>query len=183
VFVALFIVLPFVELALIVASADAVGILTTFVALVAFSLAGGWLMKREGLAVWRRANTELGAGRVPTKELLDGAMVLAGGALLLIPGFLTDFMGLLLLIPPVRALLRPLALAWMARRAARAVRTTTFRVDPMTGRAQGFDPRDFGAPGTGDMPFGGSPTATHRPDEAKVIRVDVHRPDAIDPGR
>lgn len=185
--VALFLVLPFVELALIVAAADSFGLGATFVALILFSVAGGWLMRREGWAVWNRANEELAAGRVPTTQLLDGAMVLGGGALLLTPGFLTDFVGLMLLLPPVRALLRPLALRAMARRATvsmgRARVTGVWMGGDGTG-AGGFpggyvdaDATETGRPGTTDAP---APTA-------RVIRVEPLRPDegpdALEPGR
>lgn len=116
-----FMALPLAELAVIDASADAFGLGWTFVALVGFSLLGGWLMRREGTSIWRRANEELSMGRVPARQLLDGALVMAGGALLLTPGFITDAAGLALLFPPTRALLRPVLLGVMARRATRVV--------------------------------------------------------------
>ena len=112
-----FVIVPLVELALVVAAADTFGLGTTLFFLLAFSIAGAWLVRREGVAVWRRANEEIAAGRPPARELLDGAMILGGGALLLTPGFLTDFVGLFLLLPPTRAVLRPLVMRSMARRA------------------------------------------------------------------
>jgi UPF0716 protein FxsA len=166
--VALFVVLPFVELALIVAAADSFGLGVTFLALILFSVAGGWLMRREGWAVWRRANEELGAGRVPTTHLLDGAMVLGGGALLLTPGFLTDAVGLLLLLPPSRALLRPLVLRAMTRRiraSAGRARVTGVWVG---GRGPGFPGRVVDAEAT----EAGRPAAS-----ARVVRVEPLRPD------
>lgn len=137
VLVALFVALPFAELAVIVAAADAIGLGWTFLALIAMSVAGAWLVRREGSAIWRRANDELRAGRMPARELLDGALALLGGALLLTPGFITDALGLVLLFPPTRALLRPLVVAFMARR-ARSVVVVTSQVgdDTATG-----DPR------------------------------------------
>lgn len=121
----LFVVVPLAELAVVVAAAESFGLGVTLVALLAFSVAGAWLMKREGVAVWRRANQELAAGRPPAKEMVDGAMILAGGALLLTPGFITDFVGLMLLMPPVRAAIRPFALRAMARRASSVVEAAT----------------------------------------------------------
>lgn len=116
-----FLALPLAELAVMVASADAFGLGWTFVALIGFSLLGGWLMRREGSSIWRRTNEELSMGRVPTSQLLDGALVMAGGALLLTPGFITDAVGLAMLFPPTRALLRPVLLGLMARRVTRVV--------------------------------------------------------------
>lgn len=145
--VVLFLVLPFAELALIVASADAIGLGWTLLLLVAFSVSGALMMRHEGASVWRRLNAELAAGRSPTASLVDGTMVLAGGALLLTPGFLTDAVGLLLILPPTRGALRPLLLRRLARRAERAARSggfafvsatvvdaTSSPVDPAAGR-------------------------------------------------
>ena len=122
VLLALLLALPFIEIWAAFAVAGQIGGLLTFVLLVAMSALGVVLLKREGASVWRRANTEMAAGRVPTGALLDGVMVLVGGTLLVIPGFVTGVVGLLLLLPPVRTLLRPALLAWMTARAARAVR-------------------------------------------------------------
>jgi len=122
VLLAVFLVVPFAELAVIVGVADTVGLGATFLALVLFSVAGAMLLRQQGFVLWRRANEELARGRVPATELMDGAMVLGGGALLLTPGFLTDLFGLTLLLPPTRALLRPLFRRAMQRRVQR--RTT-----------------------------------------------------------
>ncbi|MCB1271744.1 MAG: FxsA family protein [Microthrixaceae bacterium] len=123
--VALFIGLPFAELAVIVGAADAFGLGWTFLALVGFSVLGGWLVRREGSAIWSRANAELAAGRMPTNEVLEGAVVLRGGALLMSRGFITDAVGLLVMFPPTRALVRPLVVRVMAKRAAWTVRVET----------------------------------------------------------
>ncbi|MEX0790867.1 MAG: FxsA family protein, partial [Actinomycetota bacterium] len=70
------------------------------------SIAGGILAKREGLAVWTRFRATLARGEVPSTELIDGVLVLFGAALLLTPGFLTDVLGLVLLVPVSRAAVR-----------------------------------------------------------------------------
>jgi len=70
------------------------------------SVAGAWLAKREGTGVWRRLNQQVNAGKVPGTELLDAFLILLAGALLLTPGFLTDILAIVLLIPPTRALVR-----------------------------------------------------------------------------
>ncbi len=115
--------LAVVELWVAVLVADQIGVLWTLVAIIAMSATGVFLLKRQGRGVWREANAEAASGRVPTRQLLDGAMVIVGGLLLFVPGFVTGVIGLLLLTPPIRALLRPVLLAWMTSRAAQAMRT------------------------------------------------------------
>jgi UPF0716 protein FxsA len=117
---ALFLIVPVLELWTVVVVADAIGAGWTILALAGLSLLGIVLARREGLAVWRRANAEVAAGRVPTRSLVDGAVGLLGACLLIVPGFLTAAAGLLLLLPPTRALVRPSVIRWMERRAARA---------------------------------------------------------------
>src|SRR5918999_6009357 len=98
--------MPIVELAVIVQVAEEIGVLETLAVLVAISIAGAWLLKQQGLATWRSLQATMARGQVPTKEATDGALILFGGALLLTPGFVTDAFGLLLLLPPTRALLK-----------------------------------------------------------------------------
>jgi UPF0716 protein FxsA len=124
VFAVLFILYTLAELAAVIFVAKAIGVLATLLLLLVFSLAGAWLAKREGLAAWRRFQFATAEGRVPTREVADGAMVLLAGALLLVPGFLTDVLGLLLLIPATRALARRLVPVLAARRMARRSRIT-----------------------------------------------------------
>jgi UPF0716 protein FxsA len=102
----LFLVLPIAELFVIIQVGHVVGLVDTLALLVLISVAGAWLVKREGLSVLRRARAQLDAGFVPGRELIDGSLILLAGALMLTPGFLTDVVGLLLLLPPVRAGLR-----------------------------------------------------------------------------
>jgi UPF0716 protein FxsA len=92
------------------------GVLDTLVLLVLISVVGAWLAKREGLGVLRRIRQQLDLGRVPGAELVDGFLVLFAGALLLTPGFLTDCLALLLLLPPVRAAVRRVLRRWLAGR-------------------------------------------------------------------
>lgn len=99
-----FIVVPLVELGIIIQVGQLIGAAPTILALLAVSLVGAWLVRREGTRAWRRFTEALRSGRVPADEVLEGAMVLFGGALLLTPGFATDTFGLLLMVPPVRAL-------------------------------------------------------------------------------
>lgn len=99
----LLLVVPVIELFLIVVVADRIGGLNTFALLILISVVGAVLLKREGLAAWRRVQTAIREGRVPADEVADGALILFGGALLLTPGFFTDAIGLLFLIPGPRA--------------------------------------------------------------------------------
>jgi UPF0716 protein FxsA len=95
-----------VELYVILQVGQAIGVLPTIAVLIADSVLGSVLMRSQGRAVWRRFNDALAAGRPPAREVLDGALVIFGGALLLTPGFVTDITGLLLLLPPTRAIVR-----------------------------------------------------------------------------
>jgi len=80
------------------------------------SILGSLLLRSQGRAVWRRFRQASGRGQVPHREVMDGALVILGGALLLTPGFITDIVGLLLLIPPTRAVARRILTRALARR-------------------------------------------------------------------
>jgi len=108
--VIIFIVMPIVELAVLIQVGQAIGVLNTIGLLLLVSFVGAWLVKREGMGVWRRFRQQVETGHVPGKELADGVMILFAGALLMTPGFVTDVLGILLLLPPVRAFLRVTAL-------------------------------------------------------------------------
>src|SRR3954471_10258403 len=104
--VVLFVVVPIAELYVIIQVGEAIGALPTIALLVADSILGSMLMRSQGRTAWRRFNAALTEGRIPHREVLDGALVIFGGALLLTPGFLTDVLGVLLLLPPTRAIVR-----------------------------------------------------------------------------
>jgi UPF0716 protein FxsA len=110
--VLLFLAVPVVELAVIIKVGEALGVWDTLALLLLISLVGAWLVRRQGLAVMRSAQEELAQGRMPGVALADGVLVLAAGGLLLVPGFVTDAIGLLLLLPPMRAGVR----RWLRRR-------------------------------------------------------------------
>jgi UPF0716 protein FxsA len=130
-----FILIPLAELAVLIAVGDVIGLVPTLVLLLAVSVAGAWLAKREGMAAWRRFQFALADGRMPTVEVADGAMILLAGALLLTPGFLSDVAGILLLLPPTRAMARRLA----PRLAARRLRRSGRRVVIVDGTARPAD--------------------------------------------
>src|SRR3954452_7250049 len=113
--VLLFIVLPIAEIYVIIKVGEAIGVLPTIALLIVDGFVGAALARSQGRAAWARFNQALAEGRVPARETLDGAMIIVGGAFLLAPGFITDAIGLLLLLPPSRALLRG-TIARLARR-------------------------------------------------------------------
>jgi UPF0716 protein FxsA len=117
VLLALFIVVPLAELYVIIKVGEAIGLVPTLALLLADSVLGSMLLRAQGRAVWRRFNEALGSGRMPHREVIDGVLVIFGGAFLLTPGFLTDIVGVVLLVPPTRALVR----RWLARRLRRRV--------------------------------------------------------------
>ncbi len=121
----LFILVPVIELYVMVQVAHLIGVLPTIALVMIVSAAGAWLCKREGIGLYRRIEREIGAGQVPGASLVDGFLVLFAGALLLTPGFVTDFLGLCLLLPPVRFAVRSVLARSFARKAQRAMRDGT----------------------------------------------------------
>ena len=102
----LFLGVPLVELYVLIQVGQEIGALWTIVLLVLVSVIGAWLAKREGFGVWLRMQDQVAAGRMPGIELVDAFLILLAGALLLTPGFVTDLLAIVLLIPPGRALVR-----------------------------------------------------------------------------
>ncbi len=126
--VLLLIVWPLAELYVVIRVAEAIGILVTVLALIVSWPLGVWLIRAEGRAAWRRLAEAVAAGRPPAREVLDGALIVAGGVLLIVPGFITDGLGLLLLAPPTRALARTAIVRNFQSRAM--VRATRFGGGP-----------------------------------------------------
>ena len=111
------------ELYVIVQVAGAIGALETIALLVVMSILGVWLVKRAGMGLLLRMQAQASRGRVPTDELIDGPLLLLAGLLILIPGFITDVAGLLLILPPTRALIRKLFRGTVAARVASGATT------------------------------------------------------------
>jgi UPF0716 protein FxsA len=102
---AAFVVVPLLELYVILElAAPTIGLPQTIAVLLGVSVAGAALVRHEGVRAWRRFREALAQSRIPAEEVVDGALVLVGGTLLLTPGFITDVVGLLLVLPPTRAL-------------------------------------------------------------------------------
>jgi UPF0716 protein FxsA len=112
-----FIAVPFAELYVILeVVGPALGAPLTILLLAADSVLGAYLLKSQGRAVWRRFNNTLAEGRMPHQEVIDGVLVIFGGAFLITPGFLTDIVGILLLLPPTRVIFRRLVIRKLGRR-------------------------------------------------------------------
>ena len=132
---ALLIVLFIAELYVMVLVAGEIGVLNTVGLLILIAVFGIWLVKREGLAVLRRLRTTVDAGQVPHREVVDGFLIVVAGLLLIPPGFITDAAGLLLLLPPVRALIRVWLFKGFLRKGSFAIRF----VDGVAGRVDVYD--------------------------------------------
>jgi UPF0716 protein FxsA len=112
----LFAVVPVIEVYLLIKVGRLVGPLSTVAILLLISLVGAWLVRHQGFQILRRIQDELALGRLPAAELVDGALVLVGGVLLLTPGFFTDFLGLFFLIPASRSVLKRFLGLWLQSR-------------------------------------------------------------------
>lgn len=106
VFFVLFVALPLAEIYALIKIGSWLGVLPTIALLLIVSALGAVVVKREGLRVLRRMQEQVMAGRMPSNEILDGVCLVLAGLLLVVPGFVTDALGLVLLLPPFRALLR-----------------------------------------------------------------------------
>jgi UPF0716 protein FxsA len=114
--IVLFIVVPIAELYVIIQVGELIGVLPTLILLLADALLGSWLLKHQGRGAWRRFNEAIAARRFPGREVVDGVLIVVGGTLLLTPGFISDVVGVFLLLPPTRALARRLLRRWTVGR-------------------------------------------------------------------
>lgn len=115
-FLLLFIIIPALELWGIIEMGQQIGGLATFGLLLLTGFLGTWFIRVEGRRVWQQAQTQLQSGQVPGHTLLEGLCVLAGGILLMVPGFLSDIIGLTMLLPITRPLYRILLYRWLERK-------------------------------------------------------------------
>lgn len=111
-------VFALLEAMLLAKVAQLVGWGTTVLLVVATAMIGSMLLRRQGLATWMRLNQRMQQGEMPAAELVEGVLLLLGGVLLITPGFISDSLGLLLLLPPLR---KPLAALMMRRGVMQAV--------------------------------------------------------------
>ncbi|GGT01620.1 hypothetical protein GCM10010156_69440 [Planobispora rosea] len=178
-----FLVVPILEIWVLIQVGQVIGGWPTVALLLADSLFGAWIVRREGRRAWQSLQAALGQGRMPDRELADGAMIVAGGALLLTPGFLTDVAGFLLVLPFTRPLMRRLG-SWFFARRVRAL--------AKTGAGPGLG-MPFGAAGPAGSPFGpfgafdearrGRPGGSGPVIHGEVIDDDADGPVTRDPSR
>jgi UPF0716 protein FxsA len=95
-------VLPLAEIYLLLEVGSLIGALPTVVLVIFTAVLGSWLLRQQGFTTFRRFQESLARGEVPAYEIVEGPLILLGGLLLLTPGFITDVMGIVCLIPPLR---------------------------------------------------------------------------------
>ena len=102
----IFIIVPLMEILLLIEIGSRIGTLNTISIIIVTGILGGYMMRHQGFAILTNIRMDLSQGRMPTGELINGALVLVGGILLLTPGFFTDAVGFILLIPTTRGFVR-----------------------------------------------------------------------------
>jgi UPF0716 protein FxsA len=192
--VALFIIIPLAELYVIIQVGGAIGLAPTLILLLADAILGSMLLRQQGRAAWIRFNRALAENRLPHKEVFDGVLIIFGGALLITPGFITDIFGLVLLVPPTRAIVRGVSSRIVRRRMA--LGETIWGL----GRVGQRSPRERAAPGgpgpsappphdhASDEWFSwedpaGPPGGGPRPDDIEGTGHEVNDEDELPPGR
>ncbi|WP_169946060.1 FxsA family protein [Microbispora sp. H11081] len=167
-----FLLVPILEIWLLIRVGNVIGGWETVALLIADSILGAWLVRREGRRAWASLRTAVESGRVPDREFADGALIVAGAALLMTPGFLSDVFGIFMILP----FTRPIARRWMSWFLGRRVRSLAARSPyaPMFDGTAGFggaDPRGAGFGGGADA---GGPTGTRR---GRVVHGEVVQDD------
>ncbi len=191
--IVLFIVVPIAELYVIIQVGQWIGVLPTLALLLADAILGSMLLRHQGRSAWRRFNEALAQNRFPGKEVADGVMITVGGTLLVTPGFLSDIVGLTLLIPPTRALTRGFVTRFLGWRFKLVSGPAQWGYSKMGGRGGGSGTPPPGAD-AGQWPPSARPGS---PDfdvegEAREVPIDPkalpsngarHEDSADDPGR
>jgi len=165
-----FIVVPIVELYVIIQVGQAVGLWPTLFLLLLSAVLGAAMLRSQGRAVWRRFNDALTERRMPHREVLDGVLVILGGALLLTPGFVTDIFGLVLLIPPSRDLIRKFGSLFFFRRIQVGARAADWGFRRARGRRGGSS---AGGPSTASGPSASPPPRRPRPSKSYDVEGEA----------
>lgn len=150
--VLLILAMPIIEIWVAIQVGEVIGGWEALSLVVLLSAVGAFLLRREGLGVISRFQQRIAGGEIPTKELIDGAMIAVGGTLMVAPGFITAAVGLLLLFPPTRAILRTIVVVRYGQRMAMAAPG-----EPGFGPAGGARAAGFGGPFGPDGPAGQGP--------------------------
>jgi UPF0716 protein FxsA len=194
-----FIVVPIAELYVIIKIGGAIGVVPTLALLVADALLGSMLLRQQGRAAWVRFNRALAENRLPHKEVVDGVLIIFGGALLLTPGFITDVFGLVLLIPPTRAVVRRISMRIVRGRMSMEPRAATWTYGRARRRGGGRPAPDGPGQAPGGRPQGGPapddpfswedplrpPTRRSgpQPDDIEGTGQEIRDEDELPPGR
>jgi UPF0716 protein FxsA len=193
--VLIFILIPLAELYVIIQVGNAIGLIPTLVLLLLDALLGSMLLRHQGRAAWIQFNRALAENRLPHKEVFDGILVILGGALLLTPGFLTDIFGLVLLIPPTRAIVRSVMSRIVRRRMAMGATVWTIgrtqRGPRQRPASSSPGPGPTGQPPRGSVPDdlfdweeppAGPARGGPRPDDIEGTGHEVRDEDELPPG-
>ncbi|TKH03281.1 membrane protein FxsA [Peribacillus simplex] len=115
-FLMFIIAMPVVEIIVLLLSGNLIGFWPTLILIVATGLIGAYLAKRQGMETWKKAQEQIRYGMMPGNEIIDGICIFIGAALLLSPGLISDIMGLILVFPPTRNLLKPIVIRFIMNR-------------------------------------------------------------------
>ena len=107
---------PVIEIIILLLSGKVIGFWATLFALLLMGIVGAYLAKQQGLETLRRAQAQMNVGQLPGNEMINGLCIMIGGILLVLPGFITDLAGLLLILPPTRKLCKPLLMRWITKK-------------------------------------------------------------------
>jgi UPF0716 protein FxsA len=126
----IFVIVPVLEIWVLIEVGQVIGAWWTVALLLADAALGTWLVRREGRRTWRALRERVNGGRLPDRELADAALVLVGGTLLVTPGFLTDLVGVFLVLPFTRPVARRILAWFVARRFVALTREAGPQPDP-----------------------------------------------------
>ena len=157
---AVIVIAPIVEIAVLIAVGQQIGPAPTILLMLATSFLGAWLLRREGLRAWRAFRADVANQVPPGISATDGVLVLIGSGFMLVPGFVSDIIGLLLILPPTRRVARGIVMNLITRRLTPAAANSVFgprRVRARAGRPQPSSPDGSASPGGSASPNGAGP--------------------------
>jgi UPF0716 protein FxsA len=189
----LFIVVPLVELYVIIQIGGSIGVVPTLLLLLIDSIIGSILLRSQGRGAWVAFNRALAENRMPAKEVFDGILIIFGGALLLTPGFITDIFGLILLIPPTRAIVRTFSRRFVVARFTMGPRAAMWGAGQVRDRGRRQRQPDQAQPPPGSPPRRGrrpvaedfdwtTPAPGPRPDDIDGSAHEVGEDESLPPG-
>jgi UPF0716 protein FxsA len=164
------IIVPIIEIGVLIAVGHVIGLGWTLLLMLGTSALGGWLLRQQGSRAWRAFRADLNAGRPPGTAATDGLLIIVGGIFMLVPGFVSDVIGLVMIAPPTRRVARAYLQRVVERRLAPAAATSLFgprRVRVRTGPTTPAGSRPSDASGTGGRSVGG--LGGDRPIEGEII--------------